>query len=171
MTSGPFLLFQADGHVPGDEIHFRTGGGEVEVQAHATCFYPFHRLEVIFNGRVVATREAPEGKREIILKERVRVPGAGWLAARCSSRLSASGHGLVRGLVAHTSPVYVVVAGQELFSPAAAAYFLTLIEGSQVWTETLATRPDAERYESILRLYRDARSELHRRLHQHGIPH
>lgn len=171
MTSGPFLLFQADGHVPGDEIHFRSGGGEVEVQAHATCFFPFHRLEVIFNGRVVASREDPEGRRDMILKERVRVPGAGWLAARCSSRLSSSGHGLVRGLVAHTSPVYVVVPGQELFSPTAAAYFLTLMDGSQLWTETLATRPDPERFERIVRLFRDARGELHRRLHQHGIAH
>jgi hypothetical protein len=78
---------------------------------------------------------------------------------------------LVRGLVAHTSPVYVVVPGQELFSPAAAAYFLTLMDGSQLWTETLATRPDPERFERIMRLFRDARSELHRRLHQHGIAH
>jgi hypothetical protein len=117
MTSGPFLLFKADGHVPGDEIPFRAGGGEVEVQAHATCFFPFHRLEVVFNGRVVASREVPEGTREISLKERVRVPGPGWLAARCSSRFELSGHGLVRGSVAHTSAVYLVVPGQELFSP------------------------------------------------------
>jgi hypothetical protein len=61
--------------------------------------------------------------------------------------------------------------GQELFSPSAADYFLTLIDGAQSWVENLATRPDADRFEKILRLFRDARAELHRRLHQQGIEH
>jgi hypothetical protein len=81
------------------------------------------------------------------------------------------GSGQVPNKLAHTSPVYIVVPGQELFSPPAADYFLTLIDGAQSWVENLATRPDAERFEKILRLFRDARAELHRRLHQKGIEH
>jgi hypothetical protein len=171
MTTGPLLLFAVDGHAPGEEIKFRSGGGKLQVEARATCFFPIHRLEVVFNGRVVASREQPEGSRELILKDEVQVPGPGWIAARCTSRYSSFGTGQVPGKVAHTSPVYIVVPGQELFSPPAAAYFLTLIEGCQVWVENLATRPDAERFAKILRLFGDARAELHRRLHQHGIEH
>jgi hypothetical protein len=126
---------------------------------------------VVFNGRVVASREQPEGTREMILKDEVQVPGPGWLAARCLSRYTSLGSGQVPNKLAHTSPVYIVVPGQELFSPPAADYFLTLIDGAQSWVENLATRPDAERFEKILRLFRDARAELHRRLHQHGIEH
>jgi len=37
----------------------------------------------------------------------------------------------VPGKVAHTSLVYIVVPMQELFSPPAAAYFLTYIDGAQ----------------------------------------
>src|SRR5208283_3031121 len=55
MTTGPLLLFTADGHVPGEEIRFRSGGGTLEVEARATCFFPIHRLEVVVNGRVVAS--------------------------------------------------------------------------------------------------------------------
>jgi hypothetical protein len=171
MTTGPLLLFTVDGHAPGDEIKFRSGGGELEVEARAACFFPIHRLEVVFNGRVVASREQPEGAREMILKDKLQVPGPGWIAARCTSRYSSAGTGQVPGKVAHTSPVYMVVPGQELFSPPAAAYFLTLIDGAQTWVENLATRPDAERFEKILRLFGNARAELHRRLHQQGIRH
>jgi hypothetical protein len=171
MSTGPLLLFTVDGHAPGEEIKFRSGGGKVQVDARATCNFPIHRVEVVFNGRVVASREEPAGVRELNLKEEVQVPGPGWIAARCSSRYSSLGYGQVPGKAAHTSPVYIAVPGQELFSPPAANYFLTLIDGAQTWVETLATRPDAERFEKIVRFLGDARAELHRRLHQHGIEH
>jgi hypothetical protein len=171
MTTGPLLLFAADGHAPGGEIKFSSGGGKLEVEAHATCFFPIHRLEVVFNGRVVASREEAGGARELSLKDEVQVPGPGWIAARCSSRYRSAGTGQVPGKLAHTSPVYIVVPGQELFSPPAAAYFLNLIDGARTWVENLATRPDAGRFEKILRLFGDARAELHRRLHQQGIEH
>jgi hypothetical protein len=171
MTTGPLLLFTADGHVPGEEIKFRSGGGTLEVEALATCFFPIHRLEVVVNGRVVASREEPEGAREMILKEHVQVPGPGWIAARCTSRYSSAGTGQVPRKVAHTSPVYLVVPGSELFSPPAASYFLILIDGAQTWVENLATRPDAERFGKLLRLFGDARSKLHQRMHDHRISH
>jgi len=171
MTTGPLLLFTVDGRAPGEEIKFRSGGGKLEVEARATSFCPIHRLEVVFNGRAVASREQPEGTREMVLKDEVQVSGPGWIAARCLSRYSSFGSGQVPNKLAHTSPVYIVVPGQELFSPPAADYFLTLIDGAQSWVENLATRPDPDRFEKILRLFRDARAELHRRLHQQGIKH
>ena len=104
------------------------------------------------------------------LRERVQVSGAGWLAARCASRLGPS-VAWPYGIEAHTSPVYVRVPGQELFSASSAAYLLTLIEGAETWAQNLATRPDAERLARVLKVFGDARVRLHRRLHEHGIPH
>jgi hypothetical protein len=72
---------------------------------------------------------------------------------------------------AHTSPVYLVTPGQELFSPDTAAYMLALIDGSQTFVENLAVRPDAERLAATRKVFEDARTKLHRRLHQHNIPH
>src|SRR6185503_17106240 len=83
MTSGPLLFFQTEGKSPGAEILLGAGGGTLEVQAEARCFVPFHRLEVILNGRVVASREDREGTRVMSLKERLQVTAPGWLAARC----------------------------------------------------------------------------------------
>jgi hypothetical protein len=171
MTSGPLLLFQADGHTPGDEITINSGGATVEVQVEAKSVVPFHYLQVILNGRVVASREDTGGTRELTIKEKVYVAGPGWLAARCSSRLrNETGQWPLR-VCAHTSPVYFRVPEQELFSPPAASYMLALIEGSLTWVENVATRPDSERYERMRKIFLDARERLHRRLHEHGIEH
>lgn len=171
MTSGPLLLFQLDGHTPGDEITIDSGGATVEVQVEAKSIVPFNYLEVISNGRVVASREDRGGTREMTMKEKVRVAGPGWLAARCSSRLiNATGQWPLQ-VCAHTSPVYFQVPGQELFSGPAVTYMLTLIEGSLTWVDNLAPRPDAERFERVRKVFHDARERLHRRLHEHGIEH
>ena len=170
VTSGPLLLFHADGRTPGQEIPLRAGGGTIEVRASAQSFVPFHRLEIVLNGHVVASRDAASGTRDMTLTERIAVPGPGWLAARCSSQFGpvTSWEFMVQ---AHTSPVYLVVPGQELFSPEAAAYMLALIDGSQLFVENLAIRPDPERFATTRKVLEDARAELHRRLHAHNISH
>jgi len=167
VTSGPLLQFKADGREPGGEIVFRAGGGTVEVRAETESIFPVHRLEIVFNGKVVASREKPSGARRMTLSEEIQVPGPGWLAARCYSPLSSGG---VR-VAAHTSPVYVKVAGQDLFSRPVATYMLTLIEGAETWAKTLATRPDQERFDRVMQLFANARRHVHERLHRHGVPH
>jgi hypothetical protein len=170
MTTGPLLLFSADGHAPGGEIVLGAGGGTVEVQVEARSYLPFHRVEVVLNGRVVSAKEESAGTRELTLRDKVQVAGPAWLAARCASRLGpTTSWGL--GIQAHTSPVYVRVPGQELFSAPAVAYMLTLIEGAQTWVENFATRPDPVRFERVRKTLTDAREHLHRRLHEHGITH
>jgi hypothetical protein len=170
VTSGPLLLFHAGGHRPGEEITLGPGGGTVPVHADVHSFVPIHKLEVIFNGRVVASREERAGTRTMSLSEEVKVPGPGWLAARCSSHLGPTTVWRYK-IAAHTSPVYVKVMGQELFSPPAAAYFMKLIDFAETYVKTLAIRPDAGQYAKILELYSQAREELHRRMHQHGVAH
>ncbi|MGD1103377.1 MAG: CehA/McbA family metallohydrolase [Terriglobia bacterium] len=169
-TSGPLLMFHADGRSPGAEITLGAGGGTIEVTADAQCFVPIHRLEVIFNGKVVAVKDEPAGAGAIHLTEKIKVPGPGWLAARCSSQSPRTTAWNFK-IAAHTSPVYVQVLGRELFSPEAATYFLKIIDGAQMYVETLATRPDTETFGRVRKVYTDARAELHRRMHQHGIPH
>ena len=169
-TTGPLLMFHADGHPPGAEITLGAGAGTVEVLAEAQCFVPFHRMEVIYNGKVVASREEPAGVRTMRLTEKVKVPGPGWLAARCASQWGPTTSWYLK-IAAHTSPVYVRVPGRDLFSSEAANYFLQLIDGAQTYVETLATRPEPETFARIRKVYTDARAELHRRMHQHGVAH
>ncbi|HSD67279.1 MAG TPA: CehA/McbA family metallohydrolase, partial [Vicinamibacteria bacterium] len=162
MTTGPLLLLEADGHAPGDEVVLGQGGGQVEVRLQAHGFVPFHRVEVVWNGEVVASREDAAGTREMTLRETVRVPGPGWLAARCASRLGpTTAWGLA--VQAHTSPVYFHVPTRELFSAPAVGYMLTLIDGAETWARTLATRSEPERMEQVLSHLAAARERLHQR--------
>jgi hypothetical protein len=170
MTTGPLLLLEADGRTPGDEILLGAGGGRVEVRLEARSFVPFHRVEIVWNGQVVASREDEAGTREMTLRETVQVPGPGWLAARCASRLGpTTAWGLA--IQAHTSPIYFHVPTRELFSAPAIGYMLTLIDGAETWTRTLATRSDPERMDRVLSLFRAARERLHQRLHEHAVAH
>jgi hypothetical protein len=159
-TTGPLLEFRAEGRVPGSEIRMPAGGGTVEVSVEARSATPVHRLEVVVNGEVVRSVEEPNGARRLTMREKIRVPGAGWIAARCGSRY---------GVTAHTSAVYLTAPGQELFSAPAAAYLLTIIEGTRAWIENLATRPDAAKLERMRAVLNEAHDRLHRRMqaHQH----
>jgi len=169
-TTGPLPLLKVDGHVPGDEITIGSGGGTLQVQVQVRSIVPFHRLEVVQNGRVVASREAANGTRDLVLDERVKVDGPAWIAARCASKHGPTTNWAL-GIQAHTSPVYVRTPGQELFSSAAASYMLTLVEGARTWLDTLATRPDPKRFAQVHAVFEAAKQHLHERLHKHGIRH
>jgi hypothetical protein len=162
-STGPLLAFHADGKIPGDEIALRAGGGSIEINVAASSYVPFHRLEVVWNGKVVAQKEEAGGTRQMKLSERVAVKGAGWLAARCVSRVPAARF----GVSAHTSPVYVTIPGEDVFSAPAAAYFLKLIEGTQIYVQNLGVRPGKERFERVAKVLSDAHARLHARMEKH----
>ena len=67
-------------------------------------------------------------------------------------------------LGAHTSPVYVVAGGEELFSPSDATYMLTLIDGGMTYLDTLSVRYQEERHRQMKAIFEQARAELHRRM-------
>jgi hypothetical protein len=169
-TTGPLLQLEVDGHGPGDEIEIGAGGATLEARAQARSFVPFQSLELVWNGEIVASSEDRAGRREMTLVEKVPVSGPGWLAARCGSPFSPTATWWM-GVRAHTSPIYVKRSGEELFSSPVAEYMLTLIDGAETWTNTLATPSDAERMEKVRTLLRSAREAVHRRMHAHGIAH
>ncbi|MGA2074898.1 MAG: CehA/McbA family metallohydrolase [Terriglobia bacterium] len=168
VSTGPLLQFHVDGHVPGEQILLGAGGGSVQVRAEARSYVPFHRLEVVLNGRVIASKQEQGGTRDMTLNEKIKVEGPGWLAARCAASASmATNHGRV--ISAHTSPVYLNVFGKELFSPRLAAYLITQIDYGESWVRKLAIQRDPESYARALKVFVDAREHLHRRLHQHSL--
>ena len=148
LSGGPIIHFSVDGHEAGDTAEI-SGPGTVEVEAWAESILPINRLEIVQAGRVVASTESTDGTRRLELRERVRVDGHTWLAARCGGRgyfsegnLSSVGTPTLgalggahfdawrRGIFAHTSPVYVACGGDWwMFDEDTAQYMLTLIEG------------------------------------------
>src|SRR6266702_2645802 len=183
MSGGPIISLSVDGHAIGDTVRLSGNDGTVEVEAWAESIFPIHTLEVVQQGRVVATTEDRAGTRRLELKTSVKVDGHSWLAARVS------GPGYTnpilhhdvwrRGVMAHTSPVYVACGGDWwLFDQETAQYMLTLIDGSLSYMRELSPRDQAgtvthhhgeEDHEAYLeRPFLEAREAIHRRMHELG---
>jgi hypothetical protein len=173
MSAGPLLFLKVEGRNPGEEITVRSGGATLDITVEAKSAIPFHLVQIVMNGKVVASRDARNGTREMKLQDNIKVDGPAWLAARCSSRFSTApaSDGYPFRVCAHTSPVYVKVSGQELFSPPAASYMLQLLQSSLTWLDNLAIRPDPEQFQRIRKVFIDAQERLHQRLHAQAIPH
>jgi len=169
-SSGPLIDLRVDGREIGDEIQLPSGGGTLEVQAEASCVWPMHRMEIVVNGRVVASSERKAGATQLSVKKKVRIKGSCWIAARCGSRMMVQ-HCWPIHLGAHTSPVYVIVGGAEQFSLSDATYMLTLIDGGLTYLDTLSVRYSEERHLQMKEIFGKAKAEIERRGHAHGHPH
>jgi len=162
-TSGPLMDLTVDGHTMGEEITLKGGRGTVEVHAVAESAWPIHRLEIVMNGRIVAETSRARGARKLQINTRLPVDGSSWIAGRCGSTMKVF-HCWPIFLAAHTSPVYVVVPGTELFSPSDATYMLTLIDGGLTYLDTLSVRYNERRHREMKAIYREAHDALHARM-------
>ena len=127
-TSGPLIGLLVEGRAPGDEMRLPAGGGTLGVEAWVQSVQPFHELQIVVNGQVVAREVTDGGALETRLRSNVRLEGSAWIAARCVSQLKVW-HCWPIHIAAHTSPVYVCCDDEELFNPSDATYMLTLIDG------------------------------------------
>ncbi len=185
VSGGPMIRLTVEGRPIGSMIEMPGNGGTVEVEAAAESIFPIHTLQIVQQGRVAASTDDAAGSRSLRLKASIRVEENTWLAARCGgSGFTARPHhdGWRRGVMAHTSPVYVAVGGAyDLFSQPDAQYMLTLIEGGLSYVRDLAVlRRDDEtthhhghaHHQAFLEEpFLQARAALHRRMHELGIPH
>ena len=182
-SGGPILRFTVDGHGLGDTVRVSGNGGTVEVEATAESILPIHTLEVVHNGRVVASTEEKNGARKLHLRASVRVEGHSWLAARVSGPNyfdSVHHHdSWVRGIFAHTSPIYVAAGGEwRMFDSEVATYMLTLVEGSLAYIRELSPRRRAggvthhhgedDHLTYLERPFREALEAIQRRMREEG---
>ena len=116
ITNGVFLELEAGGGRIGDTIA-AVAGRDLPVAGRAIGRSDFRRLELVHNGQVIRTEPtAPEaGHFTAKLEHRLHVSEPGWIALRIP--LDAGTNELGRPLFAHTSPVYVEVAGRRRFRP------------------------------------------------------
>jgi len=185
LSSGPLLRFSVEGQAIGSTVNLPGNGGRVEVEASAISVLPFHSLEFVMNGVVVARTEQPNGTKSLSLKETIKVEKHSWIAARCAGpNYTAVKHhdGWRRGIMAHTSPVYLSVGGEWwMFDLDAANYMLTLLHGgleyihrrSFQWEESRVTHH--HRYDDHLQFlsepFHEAINSIHKRMHELDIPH
>jgi TolB protein len=112
VTNGPMIDFP-----PGSTIKL-DGPGDVPVKAEATSLAPIDRFEVVLNGEVVGKGELGADKLSARIDQRVKVTKSGWYGVRVFAGKQQ----------AHSSPVYVEVAGKPAGSKADAEYFLAWID-------------------------------------------
>ncbi len=161
VSSGPLLELRVEGLAPGDVL--RLGGdASIEVELRARAAQPIvEALEIVLGGQVVAARSSAPTS-ELVLRERIAVTRSGWLAGRSRSSL-AIGSAFASAMAAHTSPVYVEVAGRPQ-PPADLSVPLAIVDGTRAWLEALAPVRDgreAERFRAFL-------DEAERRLQARG---
>ena len=160
VTNGPSLRLSVDGHAIGDEIEARAGD-VLRVEAEAQSFAPMDRIELIVNGAVVASSDAVEAGRRAQLSERVTIEESAWLAVRALG--PASRFVLGGDLFAHTSPIYVTVAGRPVTRAENAAYFVDWIDRLVTMAEERGSyASDADR-DAIVALFRSGQ-EYYRRI-------
>ncbi len=170
-TSGPLMSFSVDGHEPGDDFQMPAGGGTVHVEASAISLTgPVNRLEIVFNGDVIATVEDANGASTLSFNESVKVQGSGWLAARCVSNHRAWSV-WPQHIAAHTSPVFIKANGESLFDNPTAEYLITIMEGGMTWLDTLATRAGSARHAAVRSVFEEAVAAVREKQREHGHPH
>src|SRR5436309_6088778 len=98
----------------------------VRVRARGWSQAPLEKLELIYNGRVVANGQSSADKLELALDHELRLDRTGWVAARVSGPpVPDFAVGLQQ---AHANPVYVELVGNQLHAKADAEYFLAWID-------------------------------------------
>ena len=182
LSGGPIVHLSVDGREIGDTLEL-SGPGTVEVEAWAESILPINRLEIVQAGRVVASTESRDGTRRLELRERLRVDGHTWLAARCGGpNYMDRVHYDVwrRGIFAHTSPIYVACGGEwQMFDKGTAQYMLTLVEGDLAYIRETSGQPavnnvthhhgEKDHMAYLERPFLDARDAINERLQRLGI--
>lgn len=186
LSGGPMIRLTVDGQPIGSTINLPGNGGTVEVEASAESIFPIHTLQIIQAGEVVATTEENNGSHKLQIKAHVKVDKHSWIAARCGGPeyVQAIPHhdGWRRGIIAHTSPIYLAVGGEWwMFDPETANYMLTLIEGGLSYIQQSARHyehgttthhhGEDNHIEYLSRPFQEAREAIHQRMHKLGIPH
>ncbi|HKS36481.1 MAG TPA: CehA/McbA family metallohydrolase [Verrucomicrobiae bacterium] len=125
ISNGPMLELTVADSAPGDTIKLATSRS-VRVRARGWSQAPLEKLELIYNGRVVATGRLSADKLELALDRELPLDRTGWVSARVSGPPAPDF--AVGPQQAHANPIYVDLAGSKIDSKADAEYFLAWID-------------------------------------------
>ena len=156
VTNGPVLALRVNGQGMGETVRL-DAPGKVRVEAEVQSASPLSSLELIVDGNVVRSEPGPAklGERGIVIKQLVAdiaLERSGWVALR--ARGPESRHVFDGPAWAHTSPVFVTVAGKPIASKKDAAFFVEWIDrliDSMGRRNRYAKPEDRQRVEALFR--------------------
>jgi TolB protein len=156
VTNGPLLGFNINGHGPGGELRLPEGSGHVQARISLRSIVPVDHLEVVRNGRVVATLplggDRTSGEFDITLE----ATQSGWYTLRAWNEAD---HPLILDgyPFATTSPIYATVGEETIRCGEDAEYFLAWIDRVEEVAQTHTGWNTAEEREAVLRSVAEAR--------------
>lgn len=129
ITNGPSLLMLVNGESAGSEVEI-SPGGSLTTTVNWSSHYTISRVEIVFNGNVVAEESFPFGSRNGSMEKEIEVFSDGWVVSRISS---SSRDSYNQPIFAHTSPVYIKTGVDAPELQTSAQWFDEHIERSLEW--------------------------------------
>lgn len=158
VTTGPLLTFTVNEMDPGSFLDLPKPGTKVRIRAEVRSPTPVDWLEIVANGKVVATTQAdgPSANSRIVAD--VPMTASGWIGARCWGRLNNVSQLRV---LAQTSPVYLQVASQPHKPDLETLDNLTQrLDKALTWVRFEARCDTDQHRDQLARIIRLARDEL-----------
>jgi TolB protein len=157
VTNAPLLDFSLAGHGIGDEIPLSFGTHRLTARVGLRSNVPIDHLEVIGNGKVVATIPLRGDRMSAIDTVSIPVAASGWYVLRAYSDRDEMP---VLDLYpfASTSPIYVRVGDQPIWSPEDAQFFVRWIERMEAFTRASTAWNTLAEQASVLRTLAQARA-------------
>lgn len=155
VTNGPILEFTAENTELGDTLALETERS-VRMRGTAQSQFPMDKVEVVFNGKVIGDGKLASDRLSAKIDFQVTLTRGGWLSLRASGpphRDHPQGT-----LDAHTSPIYVTVAGKGAASKADAEYFIAWLERLTTAIRTRYRIPDLETRSQVQQQFEAARA-------------
>jgi hypothetical protein len=156
VTNGPLLWLRVGDRLPGDGLAL-DAPGRVRVNVQLVSHHPVRLVEILQNGRVVASRElTTDGPNQgLDWEETLPVDEPCWFAARCFGEADVRyPHQACPNQFAHTNILMVTVAGRKPTSAATAARF---VEEIDALIEFAPNIPSDSMQQRALKAYHEAR--------------
>jgi len=156
VTNGPVLALRVNGQGIGETVELEAPG-KVRIEAEVQSAFPLSTLELIVDGNVVRSEPCPakHGEGGIVIKQLIAdiaMERSGWVSVR--TRGPESRHVFDGPAWAHSSPVFVTVAGKPIASKKDAAFFVEWIDrliDSLRLRNRYATSEDRQHVEALFR--------------------
>jgi hypothetical protein len=174
ITNGPLLDFEVQGKGPGETVRLE-GPGRVRVRGRAAGRVDFRRLELVRNGEADLMSEGGRvgGHFEASVEADLEISGPCWIALRTpppptkeSPDPAFARNELGGAIFAHTSPVYVEVAGRGVRSEETVRGLLEEVRRARETIEKRGLFAGDHEKAHVLAVYASAATALERMLNR-----
>jgi hypothetical protein len=125
-------------------------------------------VEVVKGGHIVHEERLGSGVSETEGSAEISMEGSDWIAVRVRGGYRDDPND---SIAAHTSAVQVLAGEKPVYHHEDAVEMLKQIEGSIAYIDTIAARPDADRYRKMRLTLESAYKRLHTKMHEQGVFH